>query len=187
MGSRLGALIHLVVLLAGCRGFPINVQTPKPLQVDVTMRVDIHQHKTGAAGDAETGAPTADTDTSDEEVRRRARMSEVQTGKNSRLLGENRNGLLTVIRLPPGAYGQRIEELVSAENADRTALMTAQAAARRVPLATVEAEQAAEWRSRAFPGEWIEEQQTDKTWRWTQKQASGAPPAVLGPPAPAQQ
>jgi uncharacterized protein YdbL (DUF1318 family) len=111
-------------------------------------------------------------------------MSEVQTAKNSRILGENRYGLLSVIRLPPGQYGQQIERLVAEENADRSTLMRAEAASRRVPFATVEAEQAAQWRARAFPGEWIEEQQTDKTWRWTQKQASGtSSPTVLEPPA----
>ena len=90
-----------------------------------------------------------------------------------------------MIRVPPGEYGRRVEALADAENADRTALMRADAAARRLPLATVEAEQAAQWRARAFPGEWIEEQQADKTWRWTQKQASGAPPTALEEPAPA--
>jgi uncharacterized protein YdbL (DUF1318 family) len=184
MGVRLGAFAPLLWVIAGCSGFPVNVRTPKPLQVDVTLRVDIFQHKTEGAQETQAAAPEADAGTSDDEVRRRARMGELQTAKNSRLLGENRYGLLTVIRLPPGEYGERVEALAAAENADRKALMKAAAAARRVPLATVEAEQAAEWRARAFPGEWIEEQQGDKSWRWVQKQASGPAPATLEAPAP---
>src|SRR5262249_36658366 len=145
-------------------------------------------HRRGRAGhpgpSRNPPAPTADAGTSDEELRRRQRMGEIQTAKNSRLLGENRNGLLSVIRVPPGEYGRRVEALAAAENADRTGLMQAEAAARRVPLATIEAEQAAEGRARAFPGEWIEEQQGDKSWRWVQKQASGPAPATLQAPAP---
>ncbi|HJW68434.1 MAG TPA: DUF1318 domain-containing protein [Candidatus Binatia bacterium] len=187
MGVRLGALAPLLWVIAGCSGFPVNVRTPKPLQVDVTMTVNIYQHRTEGEGEAHTSAgaaPTADTQTSDEEVRRRERMGELQTAKNSRLLGENRYGLLSVIRLPPGEYGKRVKALAAAENADRENLMKSEAAARRVPLATVEAEQAAEWRARAFPGEWIEEQQGDKSWRWVQKQASRPAPATLEAPAP---
>jgi len=180
---RLRPLALLLWICAGCSGFPVNVRTPQPLQVDVTMRVDIFQHKTEGAQETQAAAPEADAGTSDDEVRRRARMGEVQTGKNSRLLGEDRYGLITILRLPPGEYGKRVEALVAAENADREALMKAEAVSRRVPLATVEAERAAEWRSRAFPGEWIEEQQGDKSWRWIQKAASGPAPATLQAPA----
>jgi hypothetical protein len=185
MTIRLVACTLLPVAIAGCSGVPINLRTSQPLKVDVTMQVNIFQQKTeGPAVATDTPAPSAGTGTSDDQLRRRQRMGEIQTAKNSRLLGENRYGLLTVIRVPPGEYGERVEALAAAENADRTELMRADAAARRVPLATVEAEQAAQWRARAFPGEWIEEQQADKTWQWTQKQ-SAAPPATLEAPAPA--
>jgi uncharacterized protein len=186
MTIRLTACALLLWVVAGCGGVPINLRTSQPLKVDVTMQVNIYQQRTaGPATDTETAAPTADAGTSDEELRRRQRMGEIQTAKNSRLLGENRNGLLSVIRVPPGEYGKRVEALAAAENADRTGLMRAEAASRRVPLATIEAEQAAQWRARAFPGEWIEEQQADKTWQWTQKQGSGTPPAALEAPAAA--
>ena len=186
MSIRLIACALLLWVVAGCGGVPINLRTSQPLKVDVTMQVNIYQQRTAGppATDTEAPAPTADTGTSDEELRRRQRMGEIQTAKNSRLLGENRNGLLSVIRVPPGEYGRRVEALAAAENADRTGLMQAEAAARRVPLATIEAEQAAQWRARAFPGEWIEEQQGDKSWRWVQKQASGQAPATLQAPAP---
>jgi hypothetical protein len=181
MGHRPGPLA-LVCLCAGCGGFPVTVQTPKPIEVDVRMKVEIYQQKVATAPDEQTPAPTAEAGTSDEEVRRRERMGQIQTFKNSRLVGENHNGLLSIIRLPPGEYGKQVEQTVAAENTDRTVLMKAEAEKRRVPLATVEAEQAAEWRERAFPGEWIEEQQPDKTWRFVQKRAA-APPAALEPPA----
>jgi uncharacterized protein len=181
MEHRPGTLA-LVCLCAGCGGFPVTVQTPKPIEVDVRMKVEIYQQKVETAPDEQTPAPTSEAGTSDEEVRRRERMGQIQTFKNSRLVGENHNGLLSIIRLPPGEYGKQVEQTVAAENTDRTVLMKAEAEKRRVPLATVEAEQAAQWRERAFPGEWIEEQQPDKTWRFVQKRAE-APPAALEPPA----
>ena len=93
----------------------------------MTLRVDIFQHKTEGTQEAQAAAPEPDAGTSDDEVRRRARMGEIQTVKNSRLVGENRYGLLTIMRLPPGEYGNRVEAMVAAENADRSDLMKAEA------------------------------------------------------------
>jgi uncharacterized protein YdbL (DUF1318 family) len=175
------ALATLVALLGGC-AVPVNVMTRKPLAVDVTVRMDIYQHKVATTGDTEAAAPAGDAGTSDEETRRRERMGQIQAFKNSRLVGENHEGLLTIMRLPPGDYGRQVESVVAAENADRRELMQAEATSRRVPLATVQAEQAAQWRDHAFPGEWVEEQQADKTWRWVQKRSGEPPPAAVEPP-----
>lgn len=170
MGQKL-AVLAMALGLAGCRGLPVNVATPKPLEVDVTMRVDIYQHQGAQAAPA---APGTDRDTADEEARRRDRMAEVQSFKNSRLVGEDRTGLLRLMQQIPGKYGLYVEETVTAENADRATLMRAEAVSRRVPLATVEAERAEHWRERSFPGEWIEERQPDGSWRWVQKRATGS-------------
>ena len=118
------------------------------------------------------------------ESHRRDRMAEIQRFKNSRLVGENHYGLLTIREAPAGPYGQRVQETVDAENADRKALMKDLAAEHHVAQSRIEADQAALWRERAFPGEWIEQQQPDGTWKWVQKRASdtggggsAAPPA----------
>ena len=136
----------------------------RSLAVDLTLRVDIYQHAPGAAP-AEEAAPGS------AEERRRARMAEIQSLKNSRLVGESHLGLLGVRELPPGEYGRYVTRTVEEENADRTRLMRELAAARREPLARVEEEQARLWRERAFPGEWIEDKGADGTWRWVQKGA----------------
>jgi hypothetical protein len=176
--------LALVAVLAGCSGIPVHVSTPKPIEVNVNMKVEIFQRKVETPEDVQPATPTEETGTSDEETRRRERMGQIQSFKNSRIVGENRNGLLTIMRLPQGEYGKQVEQAVAAENADRTALMKVEATERRVPLATVEAEQAAEWRQRAFDGEWIEEQQADGTWRWVQKRPGGESPALVVPPPP---
>jgi uncharacterized protein YdbL (DUF1318 family) len=180
MGPRLAALA-LASGLVGCRGVPVNVATPKPLEVDVTLRVDIYQHEGSTApGNAPgtPGKPGPATDTSQQETRRRGRMAQIQSFKNSRLVGEDHTGRLQVIERPSGAYGTFLEQTVAAENADRDTLMRAEAARRRVPLATVETERAQQWRERAFPGEWIELRQANGTWKWMQKSPPSGTPRV---------
>lgn len=170
---RIGPAALLVALFAAC-GPTVNLSTPKPIEVDVTLRVDIYQHAGEAtvATDASPGAV---------EERRRARMAEIQSLKNSRLVGENHLGLLNIIELPPGEYGRYVTRAVEAENADRTALMRQLAETRRQPLARIEEEQAGLWRERAFTGEWIEERGADGVWRWVQKRADGAEAPATAP------
>ena len=184
--TRAASVLALVMLLGGCSGFPVHVSTPEPLKVDITMRVDIFQHAKQTADEA--GEPVEPEPQSNAEAaiesRRRDRMAEIQRFKNSRLVGENHYGLLTIREEPAGPYGQRVEETVEAENADRKALMKDLAAEHHVAQSRIEADQAALWRERAFPGEWIEQQRPDGTWTWVQKRAndtgaggSSAPPA----------
>ena len=161
MSRRLVA--GLLFSLAACNP-TVHVATSEPLKVDVSMRVDIYQH---ATSDAPGEGPEGEAQT-----RRRTRMAEVQTLKNGRIVGEDRHGLLAIVQAPPGEYGDYVRRTVEAENADRLALMKQLATERRVPLPQIEAEQATLWRERAFPGEWVEGQDPDGTWRWVQKQGS---------------
>lgn len=160
--TRLAAAA-LLPLLAACNP-TVRVATSEPIEVDVKMRVDIYQHTVPEGGLA---GPEAEV-----EVRRRARMAEIQTLKNARLIGESCRGLLAIIETPPGEYGAYVHRVVEAENADRLALMKQLAAERRGPLPQIEAEQARLWRERAFPGEWIEVPGPDGTCRWEQKQGA---------------
>ena len=157
--ARFGAA-GLAVLLAACNP-TVHVATREPIAVDVNMRVDIYQH---SGGEQALGGPEAEV-----EARRRTRMAEVQTLKNSRLIGESCRGLLAVIAPPPGEYGAYVQRVAEAENADRLVLMKQIAATRRVPLAEIEAEQAGLWRERSFAGERIEVPGPDGTCRWEQK------------------
>ena len=186
--TRAASALALVVLLGGCGGFPVHVSTPEPLKVDITMRVDIFQHARRTADDTGEKPAEPEPQTSTEgaiESRRRDRMAEIQRFKNSRLVGENHYGLLTILETPGGPYGQRLKETVDAENADREALMKALAAEHHVAQSRIEADQGALWRARAFPGEWIEQQQSDGTWKWVQKRASDTGAGVsAAPPAP---
>lgn len=96
-------------------------------------------------------------------------MGDIQTFKNSRLVGENRMGLLVVRDQPAGSYGQYVAQMVSEENTDRLVLMRQLATERNMSLEDVQQQQGELWRNRAFSGEWIEIPQDNDTWKWAQK------------------
>lgn len=159
-------------LLAGCAVPSINLATNEPIKVDITMRVDVYQFEGsdddarvvdgGANGNAAGGATR--------EERRANRLADIQTFKNSRIVGEGRQGLLIIRDEIEGDYGDYVRRVVERENADRMAEMRELAEQEKRPLADIQAEQAQLWINRSFQGEWIERQQDDSTWRWVQKE-----------------
>jgi uncharacterized protein YdbL (DUF1318 family) len=157
----------LAALLTGCKAPTVNLSTPEPIVVDINMRVDIYERGGGSAP-PKPPAPAADLPGVD--ARRRARMGDVQNFKNSRLVGENREGLLVVRSKPEGSYGRYVEKTVAEENADRMVVMRQLAAERNMSLADIQAQQGELWRNRSFSGEWIETASPDGSWAWTQKQ-----------------
>jgi uncharacterized protein len=164
-----------LLLLTGCAGPTVKVATPEPIQVDINMRVDVYQHESGNS--AAKKAPAKDEPaTSTPESRRRNRQADIQQFKDSRLVGEGRDGLLVLLATPPGDYGQEVARVVNAENTDRKAVMQALADRSKRSLSEVQKEQAAEWRIRSFRGEWIEQPQESQpgqpngTHLWVQKE-----------------
>jgi uncharacterized protein YdbL (DUF1318 family) len=109
------------------------------------------------------GVPAAD-------ARRRARMGDIQTFKNSRLVGEGRDGLLVVLEQPEGSYGKFVAKTVAEENADRLVMMRQLATERSLSLEEMQKQQGELWRNRSFSGEWIEKVGDGGNWAWVQKQ-----------------
>lgn len=159
-------VIVIPVLSVGCRGPMVSLSTPEPIVVDVNMRVDVYERGGGAV--SAKPAPSVDAPVAD--ARRRSRMGDIQTFKNSRLVGEGRDGQLYVLSQPEGSYGSYVEKTVAEENADRLVLMRGLAEERRISLEDVQHQQGELWRSRSFSGEWVEVPQDNNTWRWVQKQ-----------------
>ena len=160
-------VVSAALLAAGCKGPTVSLTTPDPIVVDINMRVDIYERGGGAGASAAKPKPSGDVPAAD--ARRRARMGDIQTFKNSRLVGENRQGLLVVREQPAGAYGQYVAKIVAEENADRLVLMRQLAAEQSMPVDDVQKQQGELWRNRSFSGEWIEVPQDNNTWRWAQK------------------
>ena len=162
-------LSMLVLTAAGCSGPTVNLSTPEPIVVDINMRVDVYE-RSGGAKTAEPEKAGAGGDVASADARRRSRMGDVQTFKNSRLVGESREGVLVVIEKPEGSYGRYVEKVVAEENADRLVMMRELATERKLPLQDLQKQQGELWRNRSFRGEWVEVLQDNNTWRWVQKQ-----------------
>jgi hypothetical protein len=144
--------------LASCAGPTVNLATPEPVKVDIAMRLDVYQHDIAPAPEA-----------ANPEKDRLNRAADLQTFKNSRLIGEGSDALLVIRVESPGDSGDQIRKTVEAENIDRMALMKAQAEREKIPLPAVQKKQADLARKMAFKGEWIEVEKPDGTREWLQK------------------
>jgi len=142
----------LLVVLPGCESFKVNLSSPEPIKVDVSMRLDVYQYK----GD-EPGKPDAAQVSYEEALeRQRNRMAEIQKLKDNRFVGEDHRGLLHLREKPAGDWGDYVERTVNAENEDRTILMRRTAKDTNRALHEVQEEQ---WKLRtdkAYKGEWVE-------------------------------
>jgi len=148
----LALLTFAVLLLPSCSLPPVNLSTPDPIKVDVTMRLDVYQYK----GDEPGTANAAQVSYEDAVVRQRNRMAEIQTLKDNRLIGEEHRGLLYLREKPAGDWGNYVERTVNAENEDRTTLMRYMAKESNRALHQVQEEQ---WKLRtekAYKDEWVE-------------------------------
>jgi uncharacterized protein len=152
------AALLAAAALCSCSIPPVRLETPEPVKIDVNVKVEIaHEKGAQAAAQAEAPLPPA--------ARRRARMAEVQNLKNSRIVGENRSGYLSVRDIPPAwkAKDAYVREIVEAENADRKAIYVEKAGEDKKPIGEVEKTFAEQCCDKSYSGEWI--QTPDGNWR----------------------
>ena len=152
------------VLLTSCKLPDVNLSTPKPLEVNLNMRLDVYQYTGDKPKDTEQAKTLAEA-----VDRQRNRLQEMQTIKNNRFVGEDHRGLLQLRDVPSGEWGDYVKRSVEAENEDRTLMMRNEAATTNRALHEVQAEQ---WKLRidkAFKGEYIEVPgDKDGTFKWIQ-------------------
>ena len=160
------ASIVASILLAACAGPTVNLATPEPIKVDIAMRLDVYQHAKETAKKSNSPA----TPLLEPADARKNRMADIQTFKNSRLVGEGRDALLTIRVDTPGEYGDFIRKTVDAENTDRMALMKSDAERQKMSLPQIQSKQASLAAKLAFKGEWIELVKDDGTAEWIQKE-----------------
>ncbi|MCC6353322.1 MAG: DUF1318 domain-containing protein [Verrucomicrobiae bacterium] len=148
------AAIALAALTPACSIPPVRLETPEPMKIDVSVKVDIAPIKK-EGGDAEGPVGTS----------RRTRMEEVQNLKNSRVVGENNKGYLALRDVPPAWKGQEeyIKRVIEAENNDRQVMYSNRARDEKKALEEIEKTLAAQWREKSFRGEWI--QTPEGEWR----------------------
>lgn len=161
--KKTAALLAATSLLCACAGPTVNLATPDPIKVDIGMRLDVYQHSNPTAQAA------ADKSSPDPAAARRNRSADIQTFKNSRIVGEGRDALLAIRVETPGDYGDYIRSAVRAENADRMALMKAEAERQKSSLPEIQSKQAEINRNLAFKGEWVEVEESSGNFQWEQK------------------
>ena len=160
----------LWLLLPGCA--TVQVAVPKPVVIDVNMKVDVTTKADTTAKPGTPGAAANPSATPDGAAEEHNLVSgEIQSLKDSRLIGEDNKGYLDVRKLPTGKlsggedYGSYVQRLVKEENDARRVLNLQTAAKEGTPLQTIEAESAKRWQDAAFPGEWVQ----DDEGNWKQK------------------
>lgn len=167
-------LLSAAAALTACKQLPqIPITTPKPLEVNLNMRLDVYQYRGDEPLDKE-----AVKHASEATERMRNRMAEIQTLKNNQLVSEDHRGLLQIREVPAGDWGVQVKKAVAAENEDRMLLMRQKAKDANRPLHEIEDEQ---WHLRseqADTGEWIEVPGTTAgSYQWKRVAADTTPPA----------
>lgn len=176
-GLRALWCLILAVWIAGCAPFDVKVATDAPLKVDLNMEVHVYQH-----GEPDEAEKAARLDYKAAMTNRRDRMKEIQELKNNRLVGENREGLLSLRSEPAGDYAAYVKKTVEAENADRNFLIEHEAKEKGTDSAEVRRMQWRHWQRKSFPGEWIEvEDEGEGKFKWVQKQGASEEPAKSEP------
>ncbi|SDU00449.1 YnbE-like lipoprotein [Verrucomicrobium sp. GAS474] len=165
------ALPCVSLLLNGCAP-TVNVAVPKPVVIDVNMKVDVTSRNEAPkpAADAtkdKTGGAAEDAHNL---------SSEVQSLKETHFIGEAATGYVAIRDLPAGNaaagkvntgenYGDYIKRIVDEENRARRTIYGTQASTQGTTL-DVEARAAGKRLfSQANSGEWLQ----DENGKWTQK------------------
>jgi uncharacterized protein YdbL (DUF1318 family) len=182
IAAALALVPAILTVVSGCKTPSINLATSEAIKVDIAMRLDVYQHDAGGGAPKPVASPTPrppmaavregrgrDSNPANAAERVKNRAADVQTFKNSRLVGEGHDGLLAILTELTSDYGDYVRATVAAENADRMTQMKALADKQKRALPEVQREQAALWENRSFKGEWIEVQK-DGNWQWQQKQ-----------------
>ena len=153
-----------LVLFGGCKGFNVNLETPEPIKIDISMKVQVEKVDDFLIGE--------EVPMNLQAVRERLdnRAEEIQTLKNSRIVGESHEGLLDVRSPPAGDYGEYVEKTVKEENVDRLFLMAYDADENGEALEVVKRREGEQRASASFEGEWIEvEGNQPGVYRWIKK------------------
>ena len=178
--QNLGVLLVAVFVL-GCA--KLNVETAKPLKVDINMRVDIYQHVVKDIDDINDqiyGKPQSklnmifnyacvyalETSSLEEAIaRRRDRVQTIEDYFAKGYIGENKNALLEI---RPGAP-EEVANVVNQENSDRQTLYQITAQKNGSDVTMVQKVSFEKDYNRAASGYWFEVSDPDGSSLWKQK------------------
>jgi len=164
MNTRPLLVLGSVLLLAGCAP-TFNVAVPKPVVIDVNMKVDVTSRN-----ETPKNSPAAGTDSKEAKENDQAgaageanRLSgEVQALKDSHFVGEGNDGYLAVRKLPGGKlptgedYDAYTKRIVEEENRARRTIYGTHAAQHGVPVDAEARAAAKRLAESAYAGEWVQ-------------------------------
>lgn len=147
-------LLVALVAIFGCVKTKVEVATPKPVKIDINMRVDIYQHVVKDVDDIEDqiyggqerqlnylfALPSVYAAEYPEEVtlaiqRRRARAETIEGYFQSGYIGEDREALLQLIEgNVPSDIRAEVADVIAQENSDRETIYEATAVKNGVPV-----------------------------------------------------
>jgi len=183
------AIACLIFMALGCAR--VNLQTEKPLKVDISMRVDVYQHVAkdvasiedqiyGAKKEQKLNAlftmETAYAQDYSGEVtaaieRRKERTSRIEEYVNQGYIGENRDSLLAVMEQNvPANLKEEVTVLVQEENKDRAIIYQATAQKNGADISSVRKAFFNDHYQRAGSGAWFEVYDEAKgAYNWVRK------------------
>lgn len=181
--SAAAVLALVAITLPACKAFKVDVGTSEPIKldpikfdpIDIKMKVEVYQYTGSSKSEAKPDRTVASATEG-----MRNRMEEIKILKNSRWVGENHLGRLSIRHLPAGTDGTWTQKVVNAENEDRDLIM-AETAKKDGTL--IEEVRRVQWENRkqnAWEGVLVEIA-GDKPgeYRWVQKPPKGAADAWL--------
>jgi len=122
------------LFFAGC-AVPVHVDTPKPLKVDISMKIDVYQ-----GGGSAASAQRKLSEEENKSLRRRdERSGQIWTMKNDGVAIEGQKGYLEA-QTKSGWDSAYVNKLVAEENQDRRILYEAEATGSARPVSVIEEE-----------------------------------------------
>jgi Protein of unknown function (DUF1318) len=149
---KINAPLLISLFLTACHTLPeVPLTTPKPLEVNLNMRLDVYQHRGDEPTDQEASKALEEANT-----RQRNRMAEILNYKGNDLVGEDHRGQLFLREVPAGKWGEEVKRKVAEDNEDRMLLMRQRAKESKRTLQEVQDEQWKVHIRQANDKEWIE-------------------------------
>ncbi|MBI3991272.1 MAG: DUF1318 domain-containing protein [Candidatus Omnitrophica bacterium] len=196
---HLSAVMVLGIVVLGVACSPkikhkVEIETTKPIVIDVKARIDIYQHAADiedmVSGKKPISVPDKPGPKSKESsflfisaayaeeskdveaaIRsRRDRFEELKAYKSKGNAGEAHTGMVSIKDMPSGADEQKkLEKLIADENRDREIIYKDVAEKKGIPISEIRETFAKAQRDKAGAGEWIEVKDEKNGWIWKQK------------------
>lgn len=192
-------LLIIAIVYVSC-GPTVKIDTPdKPIEINVNVRIDIYNHVASVEesiyGDVNEPEENRKPSTGNESFlrgffmqgafgavsveeynaaleRRKARARKVIQYKDDGSLGENHEGLVSLIQNEKvrndDNYAKSVKNLIKDENSDREKMYEYDASKKGVPVSVIKESSAQYHRDSAKKGWWIEVKEEGK-WVWKQK------------------